>query len=251
NLRVLGRPVKWYSYAATQLNLFFAPRNYIRDTWERSELARQWANTGRVVDAAGGAIDGTQLGRRILNYTLNPSNAMGVMQATGRYAFRKGMNSSSREARMLDEMLTLGGASVWGDRFATDRTQFVEGVLRQKGWRKGRKQAAQVIDAYNRTFDLSPALAVYMAARDMGATPEAAGALSLDTINFRKRGASMGLFSSIYAFAQPAITGGANAITSVWSPRSGWNRRGVTRLMGTTLAFAAIQAFARSLADDD
>ena len=251
-LNVLGTPTRWYSYAATQLNLFFAPVNYIRDAWERSELARQRGNQAQITDAAGNPLNGTELGRRILSYTINPLAAQDLVAATGRYAFKRGRNNSSRAARMLQEMLDLGGASVWGDRFAHNRTQFIEGVMRQRGLRKGMEQVGQIIDGYNRTFDLVPVLASYMAARDMGATQQAAAQLSLDLMNFRKRGASMGIANAMFAFAQPAITGGANAISALYDPvNRRLNPRGWTRLLGTTIAFAAIQSFARMLADDD
>src|SRR5699024_4486687 len=84
-----------------------------------------------------------------------------------------------------------------------------------------------------------------------GVPIDQAAAGSLDLMNFRKRGSAMPLFNALYAFAQPAVTGGVNAFSSLYTPQRGWNRVGLTRLIGFTLTLGALQALARSLADDD
>src|SRR5690606_9834877 len=82
NLSILGAPTKWYAYAATQLNLFFAPRNFFRDLWERSELIRSKA----ILGANGNEIDSTRLGRGILLYGLDPRKAADLFTASYRRA---------------------------------------------------------------------------------------------------------------------------------------------------------------------
>lgn len=247
-LQTLGKPTKWFAYAATQLNPFFAPRNYIRDAWERSELIR----TRQYLNADGQPVDSRRLGRDMLAYTFNPAKSAPLVTATGRAAF--GMKSSgSREALMLQEMLAAGGGSVFGDRFTGDRKKFVDGIMRERRvTNKALRPVAQVVDAYNRSLDMAPALAAYMALRDQGVPPDRAAAGTLDLMNFRKRGASMPVANAIWAFAQPAVTGGANAMSALFNPKTKrFSRVGLTRLLGYTVTLAAIQAFARSLADDD
>lgn len=246
-LAFIGKPTKWFAYAVTQLNPFFAPRNYIRDAWERSELSR----TREYLNEDGQPIDSKRLGRDMLAYTFNPSRAAPLVTATGRMAFNR-PRSNTREALMLQEMLAAGGGSVWGDRFTGDRKKFVDGIMRERKLRKSLRPVAQLIDAYNRSMDMAPALASYMALRDQGVPPDRAAAGALDLMNFRKRGASMPIANALYAFAQPAVTGGANALASIYNPKTRrFSRVGLTRLMGYTLTLAAIQAFARSLSDDD
>src|SRR5699024_2093738 len=131
---------------------------------------------------------------------------------------------NTREGRYLREMLGAGGGSVWGDRFATDRKKFVDGIMRERGLRKQLRPVAEWVDAANRAFDMSPALSTYMALREQGVPIDQAAAGSLDLMNFRKRGSAMPLFNALYAFAQPAVTGGVNAFSSLYTPQRGWNR---------------------------
>lgn len=253
NLSILGAPTKWYAYAATQLNLFFAPRNFFRDLWERSELIRSKA----ILDANGNEIDGNRVGRGILLYGLDPRKAADLFMASYRRALGRPMKSGSRADRMLDELARTGGLSVYGDRFAGDRTRLV-GQVRSRQ-RKVTSGLARAVEAYNRIFDVVPVLAAHMALRDQGATAETASSEALDLMNFRKRGASTGIFSTLYAFAQPAFTGGANAISALYNPHSKAQKlgnthlvkRGVVRLMATTVAFSAIHALTRAMSDDD
>ena len=253
NLSILGAPTKWYAYAATQLNLFFAPRNFFRDLWERSELIRPKA----ILDANGNTIDGTKVGRGILLYGLDPRKAADLFMASYRRALGRPMKQGSRADRMLDELARTGGLSVYGDRFAGDRTRLV-GQVRSRQ-RKVTSGLARAIEAYNRIFDVVPVLAAHMALRDQGATAETASSEALDLMNFRKRGASAGIFGTLYAFAQPAFTGGANAISALYNPHSKAQKlgsthlvkRGVVRLIGTTIAFSAIHALTRAMTDDD
>ena len=253
NLSIIGAPTKWYAYAATQLNLFFAPRNFFRDLWERSELIRPKT----ILDANGNEIDGNRVGRGILLYGLDPRKAADLFMASYRRALGRPMKAGSRADRMLDELARTGGLSVYGDRFAGDRTRLV-GQVRSRQ-RKATSSLARAVEAYNRIFDVVPVLAAHMALRDQGATAEAASSEALDLMNFRKRGASAGIFGTLYAFAQPAFTGGANAISALYNPHSKAQKlgnthlvkRGVVRLMATTVAFSAIHALTRAMSDDD
>lgn len=232
-----------YSFAATQLNLFFAPKNFIRDAWERSELLR----TREYRDADGNVVDSTLVARRMLSYLMDPT----ILTVTGREAF--GIIDTSKRGLMLREFIERGGASLFSDRFAPTRVNLVEGILNERtGSRQLRAAWQYTFGAWNKTFEMAPALAAHMALRDFNVPPDTAAAGSLDLMNFRKRGQSMALPNALYAFAQPAVTGGANALSALYNPATGKiNSRGWTRLATYTLAFAAAQAFFRSLADED
>lgn len=246
-LNWLGHITRAYAYGATQLNPFFAPKNYLRDFWERSELIR----TREYVNANGQRVDSTKLARRMLSYLGVTPAGMRLMKATTRYAF--GMkHSNSFEGRALEEFLREGGVSVYGDRFARTRIDMVNAILKEKGWRKQLQMLGKMVGTYNRVFDLAPALASYIAMREQNMTAEAAAAGALDLMNFRKRGEVTPALSAVYAFAQPAITGGANAISALYNPVTGQiNRRGWVRLGAYTVAFLAAQALFRGMADDD
>lgn len=246
---LFGKPTQWFSYLATQFNPFFAPRNYIRDGWERTELVR----SRDIRDANGNAVDGNRVARQALANTFGPAGAAGIMRATATYAMGRQLDTSSREGAMLREFLDNGGASTWGDRFSPRQREIVKNIERFKGLaRNTRRGVAGVTDAYNRIFDMGPALGMYMALRGNNVTAKDAAALTLDQMNFRKRGAIMALPRMLYAFAQPSVTGGANTLGSLYNGASGKViRSGVTRLAGMSVALIMLQSVLRSLAGDD
>lgn len=244
-----GKPTQWFSYLATQFNPFFAPRNYIRDGWERTELVR----SRDIRDAAGNKVDANKIARQALGNTFGLAGAAGIMRAAASYAMGRPLDTNSREGAMLREFLDNGGASTWGDRFSPRQREIVKNIERFRGvGRNARRGVAGVTDAYNRTFDMGPALGMYMALRSNNVPASNAAALTLDQMNFRKRGALMALPRMLYAFAQPSVTGGANTLGSLYNAASGTViRSGVTRLAGMSVALIMLQSVLRGLAGDD
>ena len=239
-----GKVTKLYSYLATQANPFFAPFNFIRDSWERSEFLR----TRTYLRADGSKADSKSIAHGMLKYLADPS----LMQATARYAFGKPLDTDSRTGRYLDEFLRQGGVSVFSSQFGADRAKIIAQINKQKSWRQQLGTLSRWIDGYNKTFDVGPALASYMAMRDAGMNTKDAAAGALDLMDFGKRGKSASIFGSVYAFAQPTFTGAANMLTAIRDPLSGkMNPVGVARLGAYVAGFLMLQAFLRSLADDD
>ena len=239
-----GKVTKAYSYLATQANPFFAPFNFIRDSWERSEFLR----TRTYLRGNGSKADSKSIAHGMIKYLADPE----LLRATARYAMGRPVDVNSRTGRYLDEFLRQGGVSVFSSQFGADRAKMVAQISRQKSWRQQLGTLDRWISTYNKTFDVGPALASYMAMRDQGLTVKDAAAGALDLMDFGKRGKSASIFGSIYAFAQPTFTGAANAITALRDPLSGkWNPVGTARLGGYVVGFLLLQAFLRSLADDD
>ena len=239
-----GKVTKAYSYLATQANPFFAPFNFIRDSWERSEFLR----TRNYLRADGSQANSKSIAHGMLKYLADPN----LVRATARYAFGKPTDTSSRTGRYLDEFLRQGGVSVFSSQFGADRAKIIAQINKQKSWRQQLGTLSRWIDGYNKTFDVGPALASYMAMRDAGMNTKDAAAGALDLMDFGKRGKSASVFGSIYAFAQPTFTGAANAITALRDPLTGkMNKVGMTRMAAYVGGFLMLQAFLRSLADDD
>jgi hypothetical protein len=239
----MTRLTRFYSYMATQLNMFFAPKNFIRDAWERSELLRR-----RVIRRPDGTvINSDDVAWRMLNHLYKP----GLMVASGRVAF--GIEGNSYYDRYLAELRQGGGASLFSDRFNASRIDLVDGVVKaRRGSRHWRWIRDKTVKAWNVTFEQGPSLAAYVAMRELGVSPSEAAGQTLDLMNFRKRGQSMALPSAMFAFAQPAITGGANAISALYNPATGkFDKRGWVRLASYTALFMVLHAFFRSLAEDD
>ena len=239
-----GKVTKAYSYLATQANPFFAPFNFLRDSWERSEFLR----TRNYLRADGSQANSKDIAHGMLKYLADPN----LMRATARYAFGKPTDTSSRTGRYLDEFLRQGGVSVFSSQFGADRAKIIAQINKQKSWRQQLGTLSRWIDGYNKTFDVGPALASYMAMRDAGMNTKDAAAGALDLMDFGKRGKSASVFGSIYAFAQPTFTGAANALTALRDPLTGkLNKTGMTRMAAYVGGFLMLQAFLRSLADDD
>lgn len=243
-LEGMGKVTKFYAYMATQANPFFAPFNFIRDSWERNELMR----TRTYLDADGRKVNSGSLSNTMLKYLASPE----LLQATARHAFGKSVNNNSRIGRYLEEFLRQGGVSTFSSQFSADRAKMVAQINKQKGWRQQLATLAHYVEGYNKTLDLGPALAAFVSMRDAGMTPKDAAAGSLDLMDFGKRGKSANVLGAVYAFSQPTFTGAANALGALRDPVSGkWNKVGVTRLAGYAIGLTMLQAFLRSLADDD
>lgn len=243
-LESFGKLTKFYAYMATQFNPFFAPFNFLRDSWERNELIR----TRHYLRADGSEAPRSAIANGMLQYLLSPE----LLQATARHAFGRPTLQSTQMGRYLDEFLRQGGVSTFGEQFTADRAKMIAAIQRQTGWRKQFDTLKKYVDNYNKTLDLGPALAAYASMRDQGMSPKDAAAGSLDLMDFGKRGESAAVLGSIYAFAQPTFTGAANAMGSLYDPvRREWNKTGVARFGAYALGFLMLQAFLRSLADDD
>jgi hypothetical protein len=248
---LLGTLTKYYGYAATQMNLMFAPVNTLRDVWERTELLR----SRHIVDEAGDKIEVGEAARAALNYVLNPAYASSLFSATWRHAAGREA-ARTREAIALEELISLGGISTISGLFAANPADFVAGVDSARSLvTKGKK----ALETYNRTFDLVSSLGVYLALRDAGVGKKSAAAHTLDLMNFRKVGKYSGIFRSLYAFAQPAFTGGANMIGALYNPHSKAEKvgssfvikKGLVRLLGTTTTLMVLNSIFRAIADDD
>lgn len=249
--RILGAPSRWYAYMATQANLTFGVVNLARDAWERSEIIRGKT----ILDADGNPVNVDKVARRLLAYSFMPHKNFELFGATMRFAFRRPPKENSYADRMLQELSDMGGISVRGDTFSSSRTRLVKDASKSKLFTGIR----DFIDGYNRMFDLLPLLASHMALREANVSADVAAANALDLFNFRKRGRLTKFVAPWFAFSQTSFTGGANAIGTLFNPNSKapkfgnthFLRKGVARLIGTTIVFMAIQSLARALAGDD
>lgn len=236
-----GGATKLYAYWATQMNPFFAPKNLARDMWERTENLR----TREYFKADGDLLDSTQLARQTLAW-LSPHKLPRLVKVGARFGLGRKLGSDTVEERYLQEFLAAGGASVFGDKFNRNSADIARAIESHQGkiknaWEGGKKW----VEFYNRGFDMAPALATYITMRENGMTRDDAAAGALDLMNFKKKGEWMALPNSLWAFAQPAATGGANLVQYLRTPR------GRRRLVGQAVVLLALQAAARELADDD
>lgn len=242
-LQFIGKPTKWFSYAATQLNPMFGPINTIRDMWERSDLVR----SKDLRDANGNKVDAEKVGRSMWRYMFNPE------VWTAAYRFAAGKNTNSHAGKALQILSREGGLSTRADYFGASKAKQAQAIAATRS-KTGQAANAlgRVIDIYNRTFDLISPLSSYLAMEEQGVTRTQASGVTLDLMNFRKSGTAMPFVRSMYAFAQPAVTSGVNLLSSLIDRKSGKLRwKSVARLAAYTFVLASIQAAARAIAGED
>jgi hypothetical protein len=244
-LSAISKPTQWFAYTCTQLNPTFAPINWFRDVWERSDNL----SVRNLVDEQGNAVDAKKVSRSMWRYAFSPQ----TWKAALRYATNQ-KNDGSAASVAMQELAESGGISTRADYFSPNRSRFIQNITKSKGViRNAASSIARVVDAYNRTFDLVPVLSSYMAMKDAGVQTNRASAETLDLMNFGKTGTAMPFVKGIYAFAQPTITGAANMLNVLYDRKTGrirW-KTGVPRLAAYALVLAAIQATARAVAGDD
>lgn len=244
---LIAKPTQFMAYFMTQANPFFAPKNAFRDALERSENLR-FRDYARPDGQLYTQAERDAAARRMLKLYADPD----LYASSQKHAWGK-KNRNTYLARMLREMEELGGVSVFGDRFARDNTSFIKNVLREKSTsRRAFSKLKGFTDSYNRGFDIMSSVSSYTALREMGMDAQTAARETLDLMNFRKTGTAMPAIRAMYVFAQPAVTGGANIISSVYDRKTGRLRpRALARYGAYTLMLTAIQGAFRALAEDD
>lgn len=236
-----GRATKLYAYFATQANPIFAPKNLPRDMYERTENMR----TREYFNADGDLLDSTRMARQTF-WWLSPHKLPRLVKVGAKFGLGWKLTGKTVEERYLQEFVAAGGASVFGDKFNRNSADIALAINGRSGNLKSVWEGAKKwIEGYNRGFDMAPALAAYITMRENGMTRDDAASGTLDLMNFRKKGESMTGINSLWAFAQPAVTGGANLLQYLRTPR------GRVRLVVQALILLVIQAAARKLAEDD
>lgn len=224
-LSLIATPTRWYGRFVTQFAPVFAPINFVRDMWERSEFLR----IKTIYDTNGVKINVDKAARDAIAASINPQlwkASLGVNFAT---------SGQSAVRNDLEEMISLGGSSTWGDYLAKNASDLEADIRKNVGAVNGiTKKAMKVIEGYNNTFEMIAPLAIYRALKAQGVSPKDASAATLDLMNFKKRGTVMPAIKSLYVFAQPAATSGYN-LAQYLSTSKGRNRFVAQLLVGTML----------------
>lgn len=243
-IEFLATPTRMFAYMATQLSPWFAPKNWFRDLWERSENIRRMT----ILTEEGQEVDMNAVGKRMWRYGTNPA----MFKAAARFASGR-PSKGTREDEAIRSLASHGALYVTSDLFSRDRRNLVREVSKQSGLSsKVKRSILKWVETYNHTFDFVPVMSAYMSAIDYGATSEQAAAVALETMNFRKAGAAMGLPRMLFAFAQPSVTGGVNAFANLYDRKTGRVRiQGLARLTSYVVGFLMLQSFARMISDDD
>ena len=238
-VKALSAPTFFLAKAMTQWDPTFGPRNAVRDLWERTENVR----ARKLTDVNGKAVDTSKVANRALRIGANPK----FYKEIAAFISGDGRTTSSDTARWLKEAMAAGfGGARRLEMLGTDRKTLVEAIEGSNSdVRKGMTALGHVVHQWNTAFDSVAPLAIYIAMREAGVSEKQAAYKTLDLMNFRKQGSAMGFVRVLYAFAQPAVTGGHQLI------RSASTREGMVRIAAYTVAFAVIKALLAGIAGDD
>jgi hypothetical protein len=234
--KTVGRATRAFAYLVTQANPLFGPKNLLNDAIERSLVL----STRQYFTKSGGQVTVGAM-KMIANLSTSFGAVNRLLRGTADY-------SIEADAALRD-LVEAGGMSVTRDVFARDATALAQRVQAAgKGTLSPRGVASAAddwIQKWNKQFDMVSPLASYLALRQAGVEKVDAAGGALDLMNFRKKGAAMGNISQIYAFAQPAVTGGANMLGMLKT------KKGMTIAATSLIGFAALQALAEAGADED
>ena len=233
----VGVLTKGFGYLVTQANPVFAPKNMVNDLIERSQTLR----TRDFFDEQGNKIDSAGLDKTMLSVWTSGR----PLRATFRAVF--GNADNSPEGQALRALVANGGASTFSDLFARSRSDLVRGIAENGGVLSniGLRKLGRGLERYNKMFDLVSPLVSYMALKQHGVSDIDAAAGALDLMNFRKVGTAMPNVKAVYAFAGPAVIGGANMVSALKT------RRGQVRFAVYLGLAAGLQTLSSALSDED
>jgi hypothetical protein len=236
-LRKFAMPTtRMFAYLVTQANPLFGPKNLVNDMIERSLIA-----STREYHTEGGS-------KVTIGATDVIANTSTSLSAVNRLIRGKADYTNDADAALRD-FIEAGGLSTSREAFARDAkalAQRVRGVGTGADPRVAVRAVGSWIEKYNKQFDMVAPLASYLALRSAGVSKVDAAGGALDLMNYRKKGAkTSGFVTPLYAFAQPAFTGGANLLKMLGTPKG--KKIAVTALA----AFLALQALSEAGADED
>jgi hypothetical protein len=230
------RPVtKAFSYLVTQANPMFGPTNMANDLIERSIIAstREYHTES-----------GSKVTIGAMDVIANSAQALGaaVRLIRGKPDYTKQADEALRD------IIDRGGMSLSRDTFARSSADLAKQVVAAgagTGVGTVKRVLGRAIENYNSVFDMVAPLSSYLALRSAGVSSVDAAGGALDLMNFRKGGEHMQLFTSTIAFAQPAVTGGANMLRALGT------KKGKQTAAVALIGFTAMQLLAQAGADDD
>lgn len=203
-------PTRLYGRLVTQFAPAFAPINFLRDMWERSEFVR----VRKIYDQSGKLINTDKAARFSIMHAINPQLWIASVQVN----FESSKGSKLRAE--LEEFIALGGSSTWGSYLAKSSGSIEADIRSNTGSiTRGGNKVVDKVSAWNNTFEMIAPLSIYMALKAQNVSPKDAAAATLDLMNFRKRGTAMPAIRALYVFAQPAATSGYNLAQYLATPK--------------------------------
>lgn len=246
-MRYVRKLTGLYAQGVTQFKLPFAPKNMIRDIWEKSALI----TTRDIYDANGKPLSQkakNRIGNRTFSALANPAEMARVLRATSRLAKgdTENLDVSDEYQRDLKELIELGGVSNYSTYLARTDKDLVEEIKKlDKPHHRAVEGALHLVAVWNGTFDYASSLAAYRALKEAGVDKKQAADITLNLTNFRKQGWAAKHFKPLYMFLNPTLQGGKNLVQMMKT------RRGQVYLASRVVMAMAVWSLLMSLDDED
>lgn len=239
-VKLLSGATAGYGRLLTKYNPLFPIKTWWRDAGER----RRTLSIRKITDADGNVIPMRKVYTAMMASLYNPVHVANL----GAYLMTGG-RADTPTVRAYQELQRLGGVSTYQHALAKSVTDMRSTLKSMTGLRKHAKSLDRFFTHWNEMWAAAPAVAGYMALRNMNVPADQAAFRTLDVMNASNKGEWHGTLSVFYPFIAPTFEGGRNMLRNLRS------RRGqaifAANVVSSIALYSMLYSLASSMAGDD
>ena len=239
-VKLLSGATAGFGRLLTKYNPLFPVKTWWRDAGER----RRTLASRKITDSQGNVIPLRKLYTGMMASLYNPVHVANL----GAYLMTGG-RADTPTVRAYQELQRLGGVSTYQHALAKSVTDMRSTLKSMTGLRKHAKSLDRFFTHWNEMWAAAPAVAGYMALRNMDVPADQAAFRTLDVMNASNKGEWHGTLSVFYPFIAPTFEGGRNMLRNLRS------RRGqaifAANVISSIALYSMLFSLASSMAGDD
>lgn len=239
-VKLLSGATAGFGRLLTKYNPLFPIKTWWRDAGER----RRTLASRKITDSQGNVIPLRKLYTGMMASLYNPVHVANL----GAYLMTGG-RADTPTVRAYQELHRLGGVSTYQHALAKSVTDMRSTLKSMTGLRKHAKSLDRFFTHWNEMWAAAPAVAGYMALRNMDVPADQAAFRTLDVMNASNKGEWHGTLSVFYPFIAPTFEGGRNMLRNLRS------RRGqaifAANVVSSIALYSMLYSLASSMAGDD
>lgn len=239
-VKLLSGATAGYGRLLTKYNPLFPIKTWWRDAGER----RRTLSIRKITDADGNVIPMRKVYTAMMASLYNPVHVANL----GAYLMTGG-RADTPTVRAYQELQRLGGVSTYQHALAKSVTDMRSTLKSMTGLRKHAKSLDRFFTHWNEMWAAAPAVAGYMALRNMNVPADQAAFRTLDVMNASNKGEWHGTLSVFYPFIAPTFEGGRNMLRN-FSSKRGWGLFAANVFTSIAL-YSMLFSLASSMAGDD
>lgn len=239
-VKLLSGATAGYGRLLTKYNPLFPIKTWWRDAGER----RRTLSIRKITDADGNVIPMRRVYTAMMASLYNPVHVANL----GAYLMTGG-RADTPTVRAYQELQRLGGVSTYQHALAKSVTDMRSTLKSMTGLRKHAKSLDRFFTHWNEMWAAAPAVAGYMALRNMNVPADQAAFRTLDVMNASNKGEWHGTLSVFYPFIAPTFEGGRNMLRN-FSSKRGWGLFAANVFTSIAL-YSMLYGLAESMAGDD